>query len=125
MKQYYSKDEIRFIKENVDIRDVMFHFNQEMDKYNRYICPNPEHNDTRPSAIYSNEAGKDKNIKNCLVCFSCPRLDGRPEIIDNIMAYSWLSGLDIKNDFQQICDELLNLEHIERKEIKLIKTNKK
>lgn len=130
VKKFYSKEDILRIKKEVDIREVMHHFGEFEDKEGKFICPNPEHNDHNPSAQYVKEKTlKDgKKIINCLCCFSCK--GGFVNIIDNIQAFAWLSGLDKTNDFIKILNELENLnksefKKIEKAEIKTITTNEK
>lgn len=121
MKKFYSKEEVEYLKLNVNIKDVMHHFGFVEDEYNRFICPNPEHNDHHPSAKYVKVGGKDNKIKNCLVCFSCNT--DRANVIDNIQAYAWLSGLDKQDDFIKILNGLEEIEQTD--EIKPVKAESK
>ena len=120
MKKFYYTFEIEEIKETIDIREIMKAYGLDTEKENIFYCPNPEHNDTHPSAQYKNERG----FCNCLVCFSCPDIgNGECKVMDNIQVWAYLNGLDTKRDFVRILNELVefgeeNGYHLERKSIK-------
>lgn len=116
-KKYYNKKEIQYIKETVDIRKLMEYFGEEPDRNGFYNCPNPNHHDEHPSALYIEEKAlgdyvednilKDgQKLKNCIVCFSCPDVRKKQvNIIDNIKLVQYKTG---KRDFVSIINFLID-----------------
>lgn len=116
-KKYYNKKEIQYIKETVDIRKLMEYFGEEPNRDGFYNCPNPNHHDEHPSALYveekmlrdyvEDETLKDgKKLKNCIACFSCPDTKRKQvNIIDNIKLVQYKTG---KRDFVSIINFLID-----------------
>lgn len=99
---YISKDEIDFIKNDIDMRKILEFFMLGNREDEWFLCPNKkEHKDTHPSCKYYEST-------NTLTCFVCTDKNGKRMSWDVISLWATLRDLDTKKNFVKICKEILN-----------------